>query len=148
MKTMMIFLLVFFMPSITLADETVDNIVRSLRGDVSLSETNKAPEPKRWQRDRQPYSRAYLQQPPMIPHNIKGYKINHRSNKCLTCHAWDRYKISGATKISLTHFIDRDGVELDHVSPRRYFCVQCHVPQSDATPLVENNFKPIKGIGR
>ena len=29
---------------------------------------------------------------------------------------------------------------LADVSPRRYFCTQCHVEQTDAQPLVENTF--------
>ena len=44
----------------------------------------------------------------------------------------DRYKESGATKVSITHFKDRDGRELSNISPRRYFCTQCHVPQTNA----------------
>ena len=32
------------------------------------------------------------------------------------------------------------------MSPRRYFCNQCHVPQSDAKPLVGNTFKPGTGM--
>ena len=33
-----------------------------------------------------------------------------------------------------------------NVSARRYFCTQCHVPQADAQPLVENTFKPVTAI--
>jgi cytochrome c-type protein NapB len=29
---------------------------------------------------------------------------------------------------------------LADVSRRRYFCTQCHVPQTDARPLVGNSF--------
>jgi cytochrome c-type protein NapB len=38
-------------------------------------------------------------------------------------------------------------VKLPEASSARYNCVQCHVPQVDAPPLVENDFKgdaPIK----
>ena len=48
--------------------------------------------------------------------------------------------------ISVTHFVDRDGQVLATVSPRRYFCTQCHVPQTDAKPLVENDFRDIDEI--
>ena len=40
----------------------------------------------------------------------------------------------------------RDGQELDNISPRRYFCTQCHVAQTDAKPLVENGFKRARGL--
>ena len=90
--------------------------------------------------------RDYVQQPPLIPHSTKGYSITQDFNKCLDCHSWTRYKEFNATKVSLTHFKDRDGVELANVSPRRYFCLQCHVVQFDAKPLVENQFRPVAGV--
>ena len=82
----------------------------------------------------------------LIPHTIKGYTVTKNFNKCMDCHAWARAKETGATKISVTHFKTRDGEELSSVSPRRYFCNQCHVPQSDAKPLVGNTFKPGTGM--
>ena len=120
--------------------------VESLRGDNPLSKDAKKPVPKKWQRDQAPIQRDFVQQPPLVPHTIDNYVINTRSNKCLGCHSWANYKDKGATKISLTHFTDRDGNDLASVSARRYFCTQCHVPQVDAKPLVENTFKPVKTI--
>lgn len=103
---------------------------------------------KKWQHDRRPIERQFVQQPPLIPHKIEGYQVNRNFNKCLSCHSWKNYKEAEATKISLTHFNDRDGNELSDVSPRRYFCTQCHVPQVEAPALVENEFKPVKSLGR
>ena len=120
--------------------------VTSLRGHHELDQDTGAPSVKKWQRDRDPIERDYVQQPPLIPHSIKGYRINVKFNKCLTCHSWANYKESGATKISQTHFSDRDQNVLANIAPRRYFCNQCHVPQVDAKPLVENTFKPVKSI--
>ena len=40
--------------------------------------------------------------------------------------------------MSVSHYMDRDGNFLAEISPRRYFCEQCHVVQFDAKPLVEN----------
>ena len=37
--------------------------------------------------------------------------------------------------------MDRDGNVRGDVSPRRYFCTQCHVPQDEVKPLVENRFE-------
>lgn len=120
--------------------------VKSLRGKVLIDDPDKAPELKQWQPDRDPIPRDYVQQPPLIPHSIEGYVINVKSNKCLTCHSWANYKESGATKISQTHFEDRDENVLANVAARRYFCTQCHVPQVSAKPLVENTFEPVRAI--
>ena len=48
--------------------------------------------------------------------------------------------------ISITHFKTRDGAEMSSVSPQRYFCNQCHVPQKDVKPLVENQFRTIDQV--
>lgn len=87
--------------------------------------------------------RNYFQQPPLIPHKIDEYRITVNNNKCMSCHSWDKYKEAGATKISQTHFKDRDGKDHSTLAARRYFCNQCHVPQVDAAPLIENEFKPV-----
>lgn len=120
--------------------------LKTLRGHVALTEERAPGALKPWQRDRDPIPRDYVQQPPLIPHHIKGYVIDKNNNKCMTCHSWARYKEFGATKISVTHFRDRAGTELADVSPRRYFCTQCHVPQTDDRPLVKNLFKPIQAV--
>ena len=120
--------------------------LESLRGNNDLTKTMDAPHLKRQLGDTDTLPRNYVQQPPLIPHKIKGYKIDRRSNKCMTCHNWKNYQKTGATKISITHFKDRDGNELSSVAPRRYFCTQCHVPQVNATPLVKNKFKPVKSL--
>jgi nitrate reductase (cytochrome), electron transfer subunit len=120
--------------------------VISLRGSAAIDAPSVPTEITKYQKDVPPMRRVYVQQPPLIPHSIKGYKINLRSNKCLTCHSWANAKTSGATKISLTHFKDRDGIELADVSPRRYFCVQCHVPQKNVQPLVENEFTSVEAL--
>ncbi len=122
--------------------------VSSLRGANELDANSNRVEPKKWQSDREPIQRDYVQQPPLVPHSIEGYKINVKFNKCLTCHSWANYKNAGATKISQTHFEDRTGDVHANVAARRYFCTQCHVPQVDAQPLVENTFKPVDAIKR
>lgn len=120
--------------------------VQSLRGVNDLENQSNTVVVKKNIRDRDPIERDYVQQPPLIPHHIKGYKINMKFNKCLTCHSWTNYKDAGATKISQTHFSDRENNVMANVAARRYFCTQCHVPQADATPLVENTFEPVKTI--
>jgi cytochrome c-type protein NapB len=120
--------------------------IESLRGNMDLDQDSKAPELKKYAKDGEPIARDYVQQPPLIPHKIKGYVINLKSNKCLSCHSWKNYREAGATKISQTHFEDRDANVLANISARRYFCTQCHVPQVNAPPLVENEFEPITAI--
>lgn len=119
--------------------------VKSLRG-VTVD----APEPNtvapRIRPDGPPIPRDYVQQPPLIPHKVDGYEVSVNFNKCMDCHSWSRYQEFNATKVSLTHFKDRDGGELSNISPRRYFCLQCHVPQTDAKVLVENKFKSAEGL--
>lgn len=131
-----------------LANQAWAGDVQSLRGANPMNEPAKAPQKMKWQNDREPITRDYVQQPPLIPHKIKGYRINLKFNKCLTCHSWANYKDAGATKISQTHFSDRENNVLANIAPRRYFCTQCHVPQVDAPPLVENTFNPLQTIKR
>ena len=120
--------------------------IESLRGAADLETNSKAPELKKYAKDGEPIARDYVQQPPLIPHKVKGYKVNLKSNKCLSCHSWKNYREAGATKISQTHFEDRDEQVLANVSARRYFCNQCHVPQVNAPALIANVFKPVTAI--
>jgi len=87
--------------------------------------------------------RNYPEQPPVIPHAIEGYQVDMQGNKCLSCHARARTAESKAPMLSVTHFMDRDGQFLASVSPRRFFCTQCHVPQNSANPPVSNDFVDI-----
>lgn len=84
--------------------------------------------------------RNYPMQAPTIPHKIDNYQVDRQANKCLSCHSRRRTEDSQAPMVSVTHYMDRDGNFLAEVSPRRYFCDQCHVPQTDARPLVDNTF--------
>ena len=88
-------------------------------------------------------ARNYPEQPPVIPHTTEGYEVSIRANKCLSCHARSRTRESQAPMISITHFSDRDGQFLASVSPRRYFCTQCHVPQHNVKAPVDNDFVDI-----
>ncbi|GLR79691.1 nitrate reductase cytochrome c-type subunit [Azospirillum oryzae] len=96
--------------------------------------------------DDQKRVRNYADQPPLIPHAIRDYQIDLNINKCLTCH--DRRNTAGsqAPMLSVTHFQDRDGQTLGTVAARRYFCTQCHVPQTDAQPIVPNSFQDFDSV--
>lgn len=90
----------------------------------------------------------YVNQPPMIPHSVDGYQITTNTNRCLQCHGVENYRTTGAPRVSPTHFMDATGKVLGEVAPNRYFCLQCHVPQSDTAPIVDNTFTPSKGFGK
>ncbi len=92
--------------------------------------------------------RAYSMQPPTIPHKIDGYQVDKRFNRCLDCHAREKAFESRAVPLSVTHYMDRTGNVLGEVSPRRYFCTQCHVSQVEAKPLVPNDFRDIADVLR
>jgi cytochrome c-type protein NapB len=87
-------------------------------------------------------ARTFSTQPPVIPHSIENFdEINLESNQCMDCHSAATFKKKNAPKVGDSHFINRDGKKLEEASSARYNCVQCHVPQVDAPPLVENSFK-------
>ena len=131
--------------SMALAPVVTAQQVHSIRGaDVSAPELE--PGAFRNMPDSPPLPRDYIQQPPLVPHKVDGYEITTNFNKCMDCHSWSRYRAAGATKVSLTHFRDRESNELSNISPRRYFCLQCHVAQTDARPLVENTFRSATGV--
>lgn len=129
-----------------LTQATEEGGLKTLRGAAIEAPDTESADPFKGTKDTAPIERNFVQQPPLIPHKIDNYNVTKNFNKCMDCHAWNRYKEAGATKVSLTHFKSRDGEELSNISPRRYFCMQCHVPQTDAKPLVANSFKPATGI--
>jgi cytochrome c-type protein NapB len=101
----------------------------------------------RWVVDDIRQMRAYPEQPPVIPHSIEGYQLSVNTNRCLSCHKREFTQGSGAPMISVTHYMTRDGQMLADVSPRRYFCTACHVPQADTPPLVGNTFVDMSELG-
>ncbi|KEQ16192.1 nitrate reductase [Endozoicomonas numazuensis] len=120
--------------------------VESLRGAAPVGEVPAAPDLKKYPKEQVPMDLQFVGQPPLIPHSIRGYQITANSNKCLTCHAWENAASTGAPRIGISHFRDRDGKVLADVSPSRYFCTQCHVPQANAKPLVPNTYQPVESL--
>ena len=91
-----------------------------------------------------PLERNFADQPPVVSHPVDDYPITKSTNKCMDCHSRENYKKEKATQISKTHYEAANGKILSSVSSRRHFCVQCHIPQVDAKPLVTNTFQPAK----
>src|SRR3954452_13010273 len=111
-----------------------------LRGSTPLNEEGPAAPMTPFRNTTEKEARNYPEQPPVIPHSIEGYQTDINGNKSLSCHARARVGESQAPMVSITHFMDRDGQFLASVSPRRFFCTECHVPQSMVTPPVTNDF--------
>ncbi|MCB1493632.1 MAG: nitrate reductase cytochrome c-type subunit, partial [Rhodobiaceae bacterium] len=92
---------------------------RSLRG-VQVDEPVTLTAVPRQEKKR--FGRAYRQQPPLIPHAIAQYQIDLKANQCLGCHDWSKAGERQAPTLSMTHYLDRDGHQLDHVAGTRWFC--------------------------
>lgn len=116
-----------------------DNIA-NVRGNQPIDQNPPAPPMGKVINSDVKQHRAYPMQPPLIPHKVDNYQVDRMANKCLSCHSRKRTQESQAPMISVTHYMDREGNFLADVSPRRYFCNQCHVVQVDAKPLVKNTF--------
>ncbi len=115
--------------------------------------------------------RSYVNAPPLIPHSVKGLvPITKGNNACLGCHLPSVAASVHATPIPKSHFVsfrpklvlknnkvikEGDVVakvngganevfedKLHKLYPGRYNCTQCHVPQANVKPLVNNTFKP------
>jgi cytochrome c-type protein NapB len=126
--------------STSLVAQTISS---GLRGTTPLNEEGPAPPMTPQRNTAEKEIRNYPEQPPVIPHTIDGYQIDMNGNKCLSCHARARTAESQAPMVSITHFMDRDGQFLASVSPRRFFCTSCHVPQHVVKVPVTNDFVDI-----
>ncbi|MCR6590893.1 periplasmic nitrate reductase, small subunit, cytochrome c-type protein [Campylobacter insulaenigrae] len=88
--------------------------------------------------------RSFENAPPLIPHTLEDMlPIVKDNNICLSCHDQSIAKDVGATPLPNSHYFDlrKNKSTKDMVSEARFNCTQCHVPQSDAKPLVNNTFE-------
>ena len=111
------------------------------RGPAAITATTEPPRLGNAVNDEVRPKRNYSTQPPIIPHRIDGYQVDKNFNKCLDCHAREKTAFTQAIPVSATHYVDRSGKVLEHISTRRYFCKQCHVVQENVPPLVGNSFR-------
>jgi len=140
MKRLLAFLLAFASTALAQHDP--------LRPGTGFEQDAKTPPLVNAENDDRKRVRSYAMQPPTIPHKTDNYQIDKNANKCMTCHARTRVGETQATPISITHYQDRDGTFLADVSPRRYFCEQCHVVQMQTEPVVKNRFRDVESIIR
>ena len=108
--------------------------------------------------------RAFENAPPMIPHMTEGFfPITRTNNICLTCHMPDKSEAVGSVAIPVSHFTDyrpavvqkgekyhvdaKEGEvvakKLNKLSPARFNCSQCHVPQANVTIDIKNTFDAV-----
>lgn len=120
----------------------------TLRNQVPILDSSVAPRMEQVENNDLKRKRNYPMQPPTIPHKIDGYQVDLNVNRCLDCHSRKVVEVTQAPMVSVTHYMDRDGNFLADISPRRYFCSQCHVPQTTATPLVGNDFVDMDNLIR
>jgi cytochrome c-type protein NapB len=115
--------------------------VESLRGDQSLTDPSAKPDRYKVEVVAGGFDRSFREQPPMIPHGIEKYTIDLRQNGCLKCHSEATAASENTKPAPQSHFLDRDGNQLERISSRRYFCTQCHTVQLQGAPLVDNTFE-------
>ena len=88
--------------------------------------------------------RDYPGAPPVIPHEATDFTpITATQNSCVDCHAAKAREAGGPPPLPPSHYADLRSSP-DKVGERvvgaRWVCTSCHVPRTDARPLVGNAF--------
>ncbi len=117
--------------------------VASLRGGHDLAADAKKSKKSKLEKVSGGFERTWAEQPPMVPHEVDKYRISIKNNGCLKCHSAKTYEKEKAPKVGESHFLTREDKMLEKVSSRRWFCSQCHAPQANLDPLVENTFETV-----
>ena len=146
----------------------VDETELGMRKAEVYTEDNAAPDGTNYHKEApgtsKKFERAYVNAPPMIPHDISDLgEIDKNNNACLGCHMPEVAKDMGPTPIPKSHFTNfRPHVESDaddnfksesndqiikkdlhgQLWQGRFNCTQCHAPQTQGKLRVESNFKP------
>lgn len=119
--------------------------IHSMRGD-DVAAADSAPAAKEYKGEKpglqQKIARTFEGQPPVIPHAVTNFdEITLEENQCMSCHSREKAKEKNAPVVGDSHFFNPATGKVDtKMSMARHNCVQCHVPQVDAPPLVENKF--------
>jgi cytochrome c-type protein NapB len=89
--------------------------------------------------------RSFDEQPPLISHALENFdEITPDDNQCLSCHDEATFEKKQAPMIGKSHLEPQSADPASKVDRARWFCTQCHVPQHDAPPLVDNEFRAAK----
>lgn len=89
------------------------------------------------------FERSFENAPPMIPHSVEGLlPITTANNTCVGCHMPEVASAVGAVAVPHSHLFDlRNDKDLGgQLSNARFNCSQCHAPQVDRDPAVQNRF--------
>jgi cytochrome c-type protein NapB len=143
MRPALLCLLLVFAPAVPAAPFT-----DAMRGNAALDDEPRPPPLANQENKDVRRNRAFAMQPPTIPHKIDGYQVDRNANRCVGCHSRTRIEETRAIPIPATHYMDRDGTLRGDISPRRYFCTQCHVPQDEVKPLVDNAYQDFEALSR
>ena len=111
-----------------------------IRGSTPIPEINSSDTYRMEKHDRS-LPRSHRWQPPLIPHNIKGYQITKNVNTCMVCHSSKAAPNTGATPVGKSHYLDRDGKEHPNISTRRNVSHTSPPSRDVADPLVDSTFK-------
>jgi len=83
--------------------------------------------------------RAWEGAPPVVPHSLRGLTpITAKNNACVRCHG-RAGATSGPPPAPPSHFVDMreaPGEARPQLAGARWNCTACHVPQTNAPPLV------------
>jgi cytochrome c-type protein NapB len=131
---------ILYAEEITTSSEDKVFLETTLRENTEIMTEKIAPKFREQEQSPTRRVRSFPMQPPTIPHSIEGYVLTKELNQCLICHNGNVAPQMKAPAVGESHYANGDGEYLTNISPRRYFCTQCHVPQSVKKPLVENNF--------
>jgi nitrate reductase (cytochrome), electron transfer subunit len=123
--------------------------------DLGLSKASvfDVPTPPAWQDeasapgDQPPPPRIGRETPPVVPHAVGDFlPITTAQNLCVDCHVLAGPKKKGdPTPVPASHFVDQrrsPGTAGGKVAGARWVCISCHLPRTDAPPLVGSTFKP------
>ena len=93
-------------------------------------------------------AKAWDELPPQIPHRVEEFlPVVMEDNQCLDCHDVPKYigkpfntdrTKKSKSPMSENHYASED---LDEIAGARFNCMQCHVPQTNAEPLVDNTYR-------
>jgi cytochrome c-type protein NapB len=136
----------FFCMMLATSAASAQGMIDAMRGRTPLNDEPQPPPLQSQENKDVRRTRAFAMQPPTIPHKIEGYQVDRNANRCMACHARTRIEESKAIPISATHYMDRDGNIRGDLSPRRYFCTACHVPQDEVKPLVPNTYEDFEAV--
>jgi nitrate reductase (cytochrome), electron transfer subunit len=96
--------------------------------------------------EKRPAPRVFAGTPPVIPHGIADLlPITREQNLCVDCHGVKEKNPGEAIPIPASHYRDlrhAPRTARKEIAGARHVCTACHVPRTDAEPLVRSTFRP------